>query len=82
MGIEYDNTAMNKSFEIVEKLGKNINTIDSQNTNDIQNSCKLYHSFNLILKDHIENVLREDVLYLNWKGQNQLIDIIGRNFIQ
>ena len=56
---------MNKSFEIVEKLGKNINTIDSQNTNDIQNSCKLYHSFNLILKDHIENVLREDVLYLN-----------------
>ena len=34
------------------------------------------------MKEHIEKPIRKDVTYLSPKSQNELIDLIGRNFIQ
>ena len=37
---------------------------------------------NPALKDHIEAPLRKDVSYMGPKSQNELIKIIGKNYIQ
>ena len=37
---------------------------------------------NPILKEHIEKPIRKDLTYFSPKSQNELIDLIDRNFIQ
>ena len=55
---------------------------DESNMGNFLAIVKEIANSNPILKEHIEKPIRKDVTYLSSKSQNELIDVIGRNFIQ
>ena len=55
---------------------------DESNMGNFLAVVKEIANSNPILKKHIEKPVRKDVTYLSPKSQNELIDLIGRNFIQ
>ena len=55
---------------------------DESNMGNFLAIVKEIANSNPILKEHIEKPIWKDVTYLSPKSQNELIDLIGRNFIQ
>ena len=55
---------------------------DESNMGNFLAIAKEIESSNPILKEHIKKPVRKDVTYLSAKSQNELIDLMGRNFIQ
>ena len=55
---------------------------DESNMGNFLAIVKEIANSNPILKEHIEKPIRKDVTYVRPKSQNELIELIGRNFIQ
>ena len=55
---------------------------DESNMGNILAIVKEIANSNSVWKEHTAKAIREDVIYLSPKSQNELIDLIRRNFIQ